>query len=206
MDGDRYPSGRRRSPLGVREGGAAYLQIHQKLARAALRLMAEQGYEAMSVDDVAIAAGASKRTVYRHYANKVELAVAAIAELAGMFTYEQQTAQARDRLSNFMRSSDERDALFAPVLATCVVNRTTVPELLQSLKDNVLTPRQELLRQFIEEGQRTGQIRSDIPPAAVAALSTGMHMDHASGMNEWFGSEDAAAARFAAIWAMIRAE
>ena len=173
---------------------------------AALRLLAERGFQEMSVDEVAQAAGASKRTVYRHYANKVDLAVAAIGELAGMFTYEQEPTDAQERLANFMRSSDERDGLFAPVLATAVVNRTTVPELLEALRVNVLRPREELLRRFIEEGQRAGQIRREIPPEAVAALGAGMYMDQFSGMHAWFGSESANADRLAAVWAMIRAD
>lgn len=206
MNEDRFPSGRLRSPLGVREGGAAYQRIHQRLAMAALRLLAERGFQEMGVDEVAQAAGASKRTVYRHYANKVDLAVAAIGELAGMFTYEQEPTDAQERLANFMRSSDERDGLFAPVLATAVVNRTTVPELLEALRVNVLRPREELLRRFIEEGQRAGQIRREIPPEAVAALGTGMYMDQFSGMHAWFGSKSASEARMLAVWAMIRAD
>ena len=55
---DRFPSGRRREPLGVRTGGAAYQRLHERTADAALQLLAERGYADMGMDDVAQLAGA----------------------------------------------------------------------------------------------------------------------------------------------------
>ena len=77
---ERTAGGRRRVPLGIREGGEAWEQAHLVLAEQALRLLAEVGYADMKMDDVADAAGMSKRTVYRHYPTKVDLAVAAIGQ------------------------------------------------------------------------------------------------------------------------------
>lgn len=203
---ERYPSGRRRAPLGVREGGSAYRRIHEGLAEAALRLLAHHGYSAMNMDEVAQVAGVSKRTVYRHYPTKVELAVAAIVRLGGMFEFEQAAAGAGERLQAFFGSEDQRDELFGPVVATAVVNRTEVPELLAALREHVLEPREALIARFIVEGQRRGEIRPDISPAAVAALSTGMHIDDLTGMHQWFGRRRASGQVFAEIWPLIAAQ
>ncbi len=203
---DRFPSGRRREPLGVRTGGAAYQRLHERTADAALQLLAERGYADMGMDDVAQLAGVSKRTVYRHFATKVDLAVAAIQQLAGMFEFQQSEVAAEGRLSAFLRSEDARDALFGPVVATAVVNRTEVPELLAALREHVLAPREALIARFIQEGQRAGEIRADISPAAVAALSTGMHIDDLTGMHRWFGRRRASGEVFAQIWPLMAAD
>lgn len=46
---------------------------NQKIYSAALRLFAEKGYGATSIDDIAKTAGLSKGMVYRHYKSKKEL-------------------------------------------------------------------------------------------------------------------------------------
>lgn len=202
---DRYPSGRLRSPIGVREGGAAYVRLHNSIAHTALKLLAQRGFSEMTVDDVADLAAVSKRTVYRHFPSKTELAVAAIHELGGMFEYRQSHSSAKARLRNYLSSSDERDAVFGPVLATAIVNRHTEPALLAALRESVLEPRRELLERFIHEGQLTGEIRPDVSPAVLASLSTGLHMDHLTGMNEWFGDARRSGRVFSQIWPLLSA-
>ena len=48
---------------------------------ATLHLLAEQGYQAMSIEGVAAASGVSRPTVYRRYASKADLVAAALAGL-----------------------------------------------------------------------------------------------------------------------------
>jgi hypothetical protein len=67
---ERWPSGRRRVPLGVREGGQAWTALHAALAEEALLALADRGYPGMSMDGICLAVGASTRTVYRHYPTK----------------------------------------------------------------------------------------------------------------------------------------
>ncbi len=205
-DDNRFPSGRRRVPLGVREGGVAYVRIHEGLARAALEVLAERGYADMTMDEIARVAGTSKRTIYRHYPTKLDVALAAVAQLGGMFESASATTGAGERLREFLLSEDERDALFGPVVATAVVNRIEVPELLAALRSQVLEPREALMARYITEGQRAGEIRPDISPAAFAALSTGMHIDNLTGMHEWFGPRRTAGDVFREIWPLIAAQ
>ncbi|GAB1813036.1 TetR/AcrR family transcriptional regulator [Mycobacterium sp. MUNTM1] len=47
--------------------------IRAELRRAAHRLFTERGYDAVSVDDIAAAAGLSRRTLFRHVASKEDL-------------------------------------------------------------------------------------------------------------------------------------
>lgn len=45
------------------------------------RLLAEKGFEAMTVDEVALQAGIAKASLYKHFASKEELAAAAMARV-----------------------------------------------------------------------------------------------------------------------------
>lgn len=76
---------------------------------AAKILFIERGYEAVSMDDVALAAGVSKATLYAHYASKEELffatIVAAISEASSKIVIpEVFTGDARAILETFARS------------------------------------------------------------------------------------------------------
>lgn len=62
------------SPVGLRE--RKKLATRSALTAAALRLAVERGVEAVSVDDVAEAAGVSARTFYNYFAGKEEALVA----------------------------------------------------------------------------------------------------------------------------------
>ena len=48
-------------------------QIRAEIAEAAMRLFADRGFDDVTMDDVATAAGASRRTVYRHFPTKGDL-------------------------------------------------------------------------------------------------------------------------------------
>jgi AcrR family transcriptional regulator len=47
--------------------------VRAELRRAAYRLFVDRGYEKVSIDDIALAAGLSRRTVFRHVASKEDL-------------------------------------------------------------------------------------------------------------------------------------
>lgn len=64
---DKKPPGRPRS-----------LKSHQAMLRATLELLAEVGFDTMSIDAIAARAGVGKTTIYRRYASKEELVADAI--------------------------------------------------------------------------------------------------------------------------------
>jgi AcrR family transcriptional regulator len=54
------------------------IQSHQAMLRATLELLAEVGFETMSIEAIAARAGVGKTTIYRRYASKEELVADAI--------------------------------------------------------------------------------------------------------------------------------
>ncbi|MCG8363904.1 MAG: TetR/AcrR family transcriptional regulator, partial [Pseudanabaenales cyanobacterium] len=56
-------------------------QSHQAMLQAALELLAEVGFEAMSIEAIAARAGIGKTTIYRRYSAKEELVADAIENM-----------------------------------------------------------------------------------------------------------------------------
>src|SRR5439155_17343246 len=66
----------------------------QKLFEAAVDLIAEQGYSATTVDDIALRAGVAKGTVYYNFASKTELFEGLLRHGIGLLTADFRTAVA----------------------------------------------------------------------------------------------------------------
>jgi AcrR family transcriptional regulator len=56
-------------------------QSHQAMLQATLELLAEVGFDAMSIDAIAVRAGVGKPTIYRRYSGKEELVADAIESI-----------------------------------------------------------------------------------------------------------------------------
>lgn len=201
---NRTAGGRRRVPLGIREGGAEWERLHTQLAVTALGVLAERGYADMVMDEVAERAGASKRTVYRHYPTKVDLAVAAIRQVPTFTGLTDGGGTIAERLARALAIGADRTPVFAAVLATAIVHRDTVPELLSAVREHVVVPRQEAIADFLADGVAQGEIRPGLDPLAVAALVIGVITQHLDGTRTVHGK---AGARidFEHVWSMIGA-
>ena len=67
---DKKPLGRPRS-----------IQSHRAMLQATLELLAEVGFDTMSIEAIAARAGIGKTTIYRRYASKAELVADAIESI-----------------------------------------------------------------------------------------------------------------------------
>jgi len=196
-------AGRDTEPRGVHRGGRSWERIHHAIADAALVELAAHGYADMAMDAAAAPAGVSERTVYRHFSTKLELALAAIDVLP---TYDGWTDGDDDTFDRVKRAvgigAAHRD-LLVPVLATSLVHRNSVPELLHALREHVLKPRRSVIARLIEVGQERGEIHPHVDPEAVAALTTGLLVDHCAGMVDLGEGEVRIHRVVEAVWPLV---
>jgi len=129
-------------------------------------LLAEKGYDAMSMDDVADAVGVAKGSLYKHFASKESLAAAAMIRLM---------QQAIDQLLSLPEDMPAVERLRA-ILAWALEQRLgggmpLLPSTSKSLQSTLLGNTEYvslvirlngLLMQLIEQARRQGELRTDM--------------------------------------------
>src|ERR1700678_756573 len=108
------------------------------LREAALELLAEIGYDRLSIDAVAARARASKTTIYRRWSGKAELVADAISSLRKPGAVPD-TGSLRGDLEAMARSSDSPDIRFdAQLVLGLVTALARDPELRQIIREQFL--------------------------------------------------------------------
>jgi AcrR family transcriptional regulator len=161
--------------------------LQDEIERIAIRLFLERGYDAVSVDDIAAAAGMSGRTFFRYYATKDEILrryQSGLSE-ALLDTFTAQAADspalhalraAYEKTSAVAESDRERVRALGRLLATApAVHARSVGEV---LLDDRLT------REF---ARRSGAQLSDL---RCAVLTSAVSAAAQVGWNRWVAGDD----------------
>ena len=135
------------------------------------RLLAEKGFDAMTVDEVASAVGIAKASLYKHFPSKEDLAAAAMVRVM---------RRAQEFLQGIDPSLPVADKLKSVVRWTLQVQLAgqmpSLPSQNSSLRAALLGSREYIdglmqisdqLGEWIEEGQRSGALNSKLPAVAV---------------------------------------
>ncbi|MGH2654356.1 MAG: TetR/AcrR family transcriptional regulator [Actinomycetota bacterium] len=157
------PPGRPRSP-----------EADRAILDAAIDLFIDEGYEGMSIEGVAARAGVGKTTIYRRWASKEELIVAAIDEL--IFEVEPlDTGSLRRDLVDLITQlqvvmSSSRAGQVFPRMVPHVAAGTPLGRV---YLQRVIAPRFELLRSVLARAADRGQVPADLDPELVRGLLVG---------------------------------
>lgn len=166
MDGIETPRspGRPRSP-----------EADDAIIQATLELLAEVGYQSLTMEQVRDRAGVGKATIYRRYDNKEELVKAAIRHL------HHDLPEPRDDGS--LRADWERavgsayDAAIATgasnVVPRMLAEMSHLPELHHLYYENMVAPRRRNLRTILERAIARGELREDLDLELVMDLLVG---------------------------------
>lgn len=131
------------------------------LRDAALELLAEVGYDRMSIDAVAARARASKMTIYRRWSGKAELVVDALSSLRKPREMPD-TGSLRGDLAALASSSESPDVRFDAKLVLGVVSALARnPELRQVIREQFIGSGRVRLRQVFERAVARGEIPRD---------------------------------------------
>jgi len=186
--------------LGIRTGGAAWNAIHLQIAQGALTELAQEGYSAFSIEGVAAVAGVNKRTIYRHYSSRLELALAGIAQMQTFQGWGSNTGTPKQRLRAAVERGAKNADLLPAIMATCAMYEDQEPELMAQLRERVLSARQDAISAFLAQGVQEGWARADIHAWQVLALIDGLNASVTAGLGPLGNPRKRVSAYTDAVW------
>jgi len=141
---------------------------------ATLRLLAEHGYQALSIEAVAAAAGVGRPTVYRRYASKADLVAAA---LAGISSGPEPDLPASTRPALLELERRAATALAVPgtltVLGSLLAEASRDRALLRLCRERVFGPRIDAIGAVLARGIAAGELRPGADDQATVDLLFG---------------------------------
>ncbi|HII40466.1 MAG TPA: TetR/AcrR family transcriptional regulator [Thermoplasmata archaeon] len=162
----------------VRISAAAKDAVRQRLLEAAAAQFAHQGFDATNIDDIAVAAGVAKGTIYNYFESKEDLFGGVLAEGALRTVH---------RYSSLPHGTSTRSALRALAAADVTVlqeeeafMKVLVAEAMTPRSRNYslilgrLSPFLAAVAEILESGVRTGDIRRDRPVPQLVLFFVGI--------------------------------
>jgi len=145
---------------------------------ATIDVLAESGYDGMTIDMVAARAKAGKATVYRRWASKSDLVIDAIGCMKNSdidFDNLPDTGTLRGDLVAMIKPHSVQDATKKiQVMAGIVSMMSTHPELADAIQAVMVEPRRQVNRIFLKRAIDRGEIRPDIDIDMIALVSAAM--------------------------------
>ncbi len=150
-------------------------QAHKAILDAALELLAQEGFQGLSIEDIAARAGVGKTTIYRRWSSKDDLVIDAIHEIQVDLTTVD-TGNFRNDLVILFKAANQ-GIMTHPLLPQLVLRLISEfqanPEIFQVFLTQLLIPRIQRFMYMVEQAQARGEIRRDIDWSLALELITG---------------------------------
>jgi AcrR family transcriptional regulator len=164
------------APGGSRRPGRPRDARHdQAILEATLLMLRERGYGGLTIDGVAARAGVGRPTIYRRWASKPALVVAALVDSARLALPMLDTGSLRDDLIavqrhqvELMNSPDNRR-----VTAGLIADLAADPQLAERYVTEYLVPRRAAVWQVLQRGVDRGELDANVDFAFVYDLLVG---------------------------------
>jgi AcrR family transcriptional regulator len=150
-------------------------QAHKAILDATLELLAEEGLQGLSIEEVAARAGVGKTTIYRRWSSKDELVIDAIREVQVNLSVID-TGNFRNDLVTLFKTAYQ-GMMTHPLLEQLVLKFIggyyTNPKIFQVFLKQLIIPRFQHFFYMVEQAKAREEIRKDIDPALVMDLVAG---------------------------------
>jgi AcrR family transcriptional regulator len=133
---------------------------HSAILDAAIALIRELGYDAVTMDGIAARAGVGKATVYRRWAGKEALVADALHRIMRAVPVPD-TGSARGDLRALLRSAMHmyRDPATGPLLSGLVAAMARSAPIAETIRDGFVAAWRDAVRQVLRRGIRRGELR-----------------------------------------------
>jgi AcrR family transcriptional regulator len=151
----------------------------QAILDATIELLAEVGYDRMSMDMVALRARASKATIYRHWPDKTALVLAALSRRGGLVSELADTGSLRGDLELYARESA---AAAAGVAGSLVVGLLAVashdPQLAALLAQQFHYEQLPAITALIDRARARGEVGPAVDARLISEVLPGTLIMH----------------------------
>ncbi|HTK06210.1 MAG TPA: TetR/AcrR family transcriptional regulator [Ktedonobacteraceae bacterium] len=148
-------------------------QAHQAIIQAALEILAEVGFESMSMEEVAAWAGVGKATIYRRWPSKVELVIDALQHFQEEIPIIDTGHLRDDLIAMIHHFTPEHASLMENIQRRALSEMKNHPEIHAAMHACLVEPRLEAVHQFILRAQARGEIRTDISDRLIVSMVMG---------------------------------
>jgi AcrR family transcriptional regulator len=161
---------------GIRKPGRPRsAQARKAIIKATLELLAEEGFQGLSIEGVAARAGVGKTTIYRRWSSKDELVMDAIREVQVNLSVID-TGNFRNDLVTFFKTAYQgitANSLLGQLVLKLIGDYQTNSEIFQVFLKQLIIPRFQYFIQMVEQAKAREEIRKDIDPMLVMDLVAG---------------------------------
>jgi AcrR family transcriptional regulator len=180
-------------------------ELDARILAATRRILAERGYQGLSIDAVARAAGTTRPSVYLRFADKEDLATSAVA---GMSVEEPLPVTDDIRADLVAELRHFRTAITRPngfsFVGTVLAEEHLTPGLIARFRERLVLPRRRRLAATLERGLLVGALRPGLDVEAVTGMLTGSVYAHQLAFGEL--PVDWPERVVASLWPAIRAD
>ncbi len=146
----------------------------REILDAALEVLAEVGYDRLTMDAVAQRAKASKATLYRRWNSKATLVVDALASQKASPPVPDSGELRTDLLTAFCGMGGLTDHDTTQTFGAVMTALSTDPEFAAEFRTRVLQPKAQLSRMLFERAVDRGEVRDDLDLDLVAPALAGI--------------------------------
>jgi AcrR family transcriptional regulator len=157
-----------------RRGRPRQAAARKAIVDATLELLAERGFQAATMDEIAARAGVGKNTIYRRWTSKEELIVDAIRDLTSELDVQEDGeiyAQLLARIRDFMHVF--ADPVLGPLIPGLLGELQRNPVFAAAYVEQIVTPRYERIIALLREAVDRGELAAGTDPEVVADLLIG---------------------------------
>lgn len=158
-----------------KRGRPRSIESHQSILEATLSLLAEVGYEAMSIEAISSRAGVGKTTIYRRYTGKEELVAAAIESIREEVVIAD-TGSLWGDLDAIIENAAQTtlSPLGRQAAAMIVSSASTNPQFAQLYWKNYLQPRKLAFSVVIDRAKARNEVQADLDSGLVFDTMSGI--------------------------------
>lgn len=153
--------------------------LDERILAATRQLLAERGYQGLSIDAVARAAGTTRPSVYLRFAGKENLVTSAVADMAvedPLRVTDDIRADLVAELRHFRTAVTRVNGM--SLVGTVLAEEHLTPSLITRFRERLVLPRRRRLAGMLERGIGAGVLRPDLDVDAVTSMFIGSLYGH----------------------------